>query len=146
MAVAYFHFTYSSSLQVNSYRSIYCSVGNKRSIRDPCSKIEEKVYTSICALTLYTKENMLGCDFYLCNTLYMYFSPHFVCRYRGGLDTLHGQTGEESVYHVYQNREIMFHVSHLLPFMESDPQQLQRKRHIGRKEHTLQTNLSTSIQ
>ncbi|XP_035705517.1 rap1 GTPase-activating protein 1 isoform X3 [Folsomia candida] len=51
--------------------------------------------------------------------------------YRGGLDTLHGQTGEESVYHVYQNREIMFHVSHLLPFMESDPQQLQRKRHIG---------------
>jgi hypothetical protein len=26
----------------------------------------------------------------------------------------------------------MFHVSHLLPFMESDPQQLQRKRHIGK--------------
>ncbi|ODN01345.1 Rap1 GTPase-activating protein 2, partial [Orchesella cincta] len=51
--------------------------------------------------------------------------------YRGGLDTLHGQTGEESIYYVFQNREIMFHVSHLLPYMESDPQQLQRKRHIG---------------
>ncbi|CAG7817153.1 unnamed protein product [Allacma fusca] len=51
--------------------------------------------------------------------------------YRGGLDTQHGQTGNESVYVNYQNREIMFHVSTMLPYMESDSQQLQRKRHIG---------------
>ena len=51
--------------------------------------------------------------------------------YRGGLDTTHGQTGEESLYEVFQNREIMFHVTTLLPFTETDRQQLQRKRHVG---------------
>ncbi len=51
--------------------------------------------------------------------------------YRGGLDTQYGQTGEESVYEVFHGKEIMFHVSTLLPFTESDAQQLQRKRHIG---------------
>ena len=51
--------------------------------------------------------------------------------YKGGLDTVHGQTGQHSVYQVFHKREIMFHVSTLLPFSESDKQQLQRKRHIG---------------
>ena len=51
--------------------------------------------------------------------------------YKGGLDTVHGQTGQHSVYQVFHKREIMFHVSTLLPFSESDQQQLQRKRHIG---------------
>lgn len=51
--------------------------------------------------------------------------------YRGGLDTQFGQTGDEAVYHVYKDREVMFHVSTLLPYTENDPQQLQRKRHIG---------------
>ncbi|XP_056020161.1 rap1 GTPase-activating protein 1-like isoform X6 [Ostrea edulis] len=51
--------------------------------------------------------------------------------YRGGLDTIHGQTGQDSVYTNYQGREIMFHVSTLLPYTDGDPQQLQRKRHIG---------------
>jgi len=51
--------------------------------------------------------------------------------YKGGLDTVHGQTGRESVYQVFHKREIMFHVSTLLPFSDSDQQQLQRKRHIG---------------
>lgn len=54
-----------------------------------------------------------------------------VYSYRGGLDTQFGQTGEEAVYQVYKEREIMFHVSTLLPFTDNDPQQLQRKRHIG---------------
>jgi RAP1 GTPase activating protein 1 len=35
------------------------------------------------------------------------------------------------VYQVFHKREIMFHVSTLLPFSDSDQQQLQRKRHIG---------------
>uniref|UniRef100_A0A673LPG0 Rap1 GTPase-activating protein 1-like n=1 Tax=Sinocyclocheilus rhinocerous TaxID=307959 RepID=A0A673LPG0_9TELE len=52
-------------------------------------------------------------------------------RFRGGLDVTHGQTGSESVYHNFHNKEIMFHVSTKLPFTEGDSQQLQRKRHIG---------------
>ncbi|KAK9885269.1 hypothetical protein WA026_010767 [Henosepilachna vigintioctopunctata] len=51
--------------------------------------------------------------------------------YRGGLDIKNGHTGEEAIYEVFKEREIMFHVSTLLPFTEGDPQQLQRKRHIG---------------
>ncbi|XP_059155099.1 rap1 GTPase-activating protein 1-like isoform X2 [Physella acuta] len=51
--------------------------------------------------------------------------------FRGGLDTTHCQTGAESVYTQYNGKEIMFHISTLLPYTEGDPQQLQRKRHIG---------------
>uniref|UniRef100_A0A3Q2EFH3 RAP1 GTPase activating protein 2b n=1 Tax=Cyprinodon variegatus TaxID=28743 RepID=A0A3Q2EFH3_CYPVA len=51
--------------------------------------------------------------------------------FRGGLDVSHGQTGSQSVYTVHRGQEIMFHVSTKLPFTEGDPQQLQRKRHIG---------------
>lgn len=53
--------------------------------------------------------------------------------YRGGLDTQFGHTGDEAVYEVFREREVMFHVSTLLPFTEADPQQLQRKRHIGER-------------
>lgn len=53
-------------------------------------------------------------------------------RYRGGLDTQFGQTGDEAVYQVFKDREIIFHVSSLLPYTDNDPQQLQRKRHIGK--------------
>ncbi|KAM4740578.1 rap1 GTPase-activating protein 1 isoform 8-T9 [Anableps anableps] len=51
--------------------------------------------------------------------------------FRGGLDVTHGQTGIESVYTNFHNKEIMFHVSTKLPYTEGDSQQLQRKRHIG---------------
>ncbi|KAM7005975.1 rap1 GTPase-activating protein 1 isoform 3-T3 [Tautogolabrus adspersus] len=51
--------------------------------------------------------------------------------FRGGLDVAHGQTGTESVYTSFHNKEIMFHVSTKLPYTEGDSQQLQRKRHIG---------------
>ncbi|XP_062421992.1 rap1 GTPase-activating protein 1-like isoform X6 [Pungitius pungitius] len=51
--------------------------------------------------------------------------------FRGGLDVAHGQTGTESVYCNYRNREVMFHVSTKLPYTDGDTQQLQRKRHIG---------------
>lgn len=53
-------------------------------------------------------------------------------RYRGGLDTQFGQTGDEAVYQMFKDREIIFHVSSLLPYTDNDPQQLQRKRHIGK--------------
>ncbi|XP_042263043.1 rap1 GTPase-activating protein 1 isoform X2 [Thunnus maccoyii] len=51
--------------------------------------------------------------------------------FRGGLDVTHGQTGTESYYTSFHNKEIMFHVSTKLPYTEGDSQQLQRKRHIG---------------
>ncbi|XP_066248209.1 rap1 GTPase-activating protein 1 isoform X4 [Euwallacea similis] len=51
--------------------------------------------------------------------------------YRGGLDIQNGHTGDTAVYEVFKDREIMFHVSTLLPYTDNDPQQLQRKRHIG---------------
>jgi RAP1 GTPase activating protein 1 len=51
--------------------------------------------------------------------------------FRAGLDNVHGQTGEYSIYENYQNKEIMYHVSTLLPFNRNDSQQLERKRHIG---------------
>lgn len=51
--------------------------------------------------------------------------------FRGGLDTAHGQTGEYSIHETFQNKEIMFHVSTLLPYNKNDSQQLERKRHIG---------------
>ena len=51
--------------------------------------------------------------------------------YRGGLDTKHGQTGEHALYETFRGCEVIFHVSTLLPYVENDPQQLQRKCHIG---------------
>ncbi|XP_036930850.1 rap1 GTPase-activating protein 1 [Acanthopagrus latus] len=51
--------------------------------------------------------------------------------FRGGLDVCYGQTGSETVVTSFQGREIMFHVATKLPFTDGDPQQLQRKRHIG---------------
>ncbi|XP_030012931.1 rap1 GTPase-activating protein 2 [Sphaeramia orbicularis] len=51
--------------------------------------------------------------------------------FRGGLDVCHGQTGSDAVYTSFHGREIMFHVATKLPFTDGDPQQLQRKRHIG---------------
>ncbi|KAM4601330.1 rap1 GTPase-activating protein 1 [Polymixia lowei] len=51
--------------------------------------------------------------------------------FKGGLDVCHGQTGSDAVFTSFHGREIMFHVATKLPFTEGDPQQLQRKRHIG---------------
>lgn len=51
--------------------------------------------------------------------------------FHGGLDVKHGQTGETSIHTVLDSKEIMFHVSTLLPFSSGDNQQVQRKRHIG---------------
>ncbi|KAF1414187.1 Rap1 GTPase-activating protein 1, partial [Spheniscus humboldti] len=45
--------------------------------------------------------------------------------FRGGLDVTHGQTGSESVYCHFRDKEIMFHVSTKLPYTEGDAQQLQ---------------------
>lgn len=45
--------------------------------------------------------------------------------FRGGLDVTHGQTGTESVYYNFHNKEVMFHVSTKLPFTEGDTQQVQ---------------------
>ena len=52
-------------------------------------------------------------------------------KYRAGLDVKTDSTGEYSVYTQYRDFEVMFHVCHMLPFSEANPQQLHRKRHIG---------------
>uniref|UniRef100_A0A671N977 Signal-induced proliferation-associated 1-like protein 3 n=1 Tax=Sinocyclocheilus anshuiensis TaxID=1608454 RepID=A0A671N977_9TELE len=52
-------------------------------------------------------------------------------KYAAQLDTKTDSTGTHSLYTTYQDYEIMFHVSTMLPYMPSNPQQLLRKRHIG---------------
>ncbi|KAH9491427.1 Signal-induced proliferation-associated 1-like protein 2 [Bulinus truncatus] len=51
--------------------------------------------------------------------------------YRAGLDCKMDTTGTHSYYTTFNNNEIMFHVSTLLPFTPNNKQQLLRKRHIG---------------
>ncbi|KAM9259560.1 LOW QUALITY PROTEIN: pecanex-like protein 3, partial [Morus bassanus] len=51
--------------------------------------------------------------------------------YRAQLDTRTDSTGTHSLYTTYHGYEVMFHVSTMLPFTPSNPQQLLRKRHIG---------------
>ncbi|XP_058489745.1 signal-induced proliferation-associated 1-like protein 3 isoform X2 [Solea solea] len=52
-------------------------------------------------------------------------------KYAAQLDTKTDSTGTHSLYTTYQGYEVMFHVSTMLPYMPSNPQQLLRKRHIG---------------
>ncbi|XP_028677856.1 signal-induced proliferation-associated 1-like protein 1 isoform X2 [Erpetoichthys calabaricus] len=52
-------------------------------------------------------------------------------KYRAQLDTKTDSTGTHSLYTVYKDNEIMFHVSTLLPYTPNNKQQLLRKRHIG---------------
>ncbi|CAF0750967.1 unnamed protein product [Adineta steineri] len=51
--------------------------------------------------------------------------------YRGGLDTSEQTDSPISYYECYDEKEIMFHVSTLLPYTPNDSTQIQRKRHIG---------------
>jgi len=51
--------------------------------------------------------------------------------YNGGLDVKTNTTGTHSVYTKFLGLEMMFHVSSMLPFFPSDPQQVERKRHLG---------------
>ena len=52
-------------------------------------------------------------------------------KYKAGLCTKNDSTGLYSIYASHEEREIMFHVSTLLPFTPNNRQQLPRKRHIG---------------
>ncbi|KAG7484767.1 hypothetical protein MATL_G00053450 [Megalops atlanticus] len=52
-------------------------------------------------------------------------------RYRAQLDNKTDSTGTHSLYTRYQDYEIMFHVSTMLPYTANNTQQLLRKRHIG---------------
>ncbi|KAM3824601.1 signal-induced proliferation-associated protein 1 isoform 2-T2 [Vipera latastei] len=52
-------------------------------------------------------------------------------KYRAQLDNKNDSTGTHSLYTTYQDYEIMFHVSTLLPYTPNNRQQLLRKRHIG---------------
>jgi len=52
-------------------------------------------------------------------------------KYAGGLDVKKNTTGTHSIYRTYKDNEIIFHVSTMLPFSNTDPQQVERKRHLG---------------
>nr|XP_033811802.1 signal-induced proliferation-associated protein 1 isoform X1 [Geotrypetes seraphini]XP_033811804.1 signal-induced proliferation-associated protein 1 isoform X1 [Geotrypetes seraphini] len=52
-------------------------------------------------------------------------------KYRAQLDNKMDSTGTHSLYTTYQEYEIMFHVSTMLPYTANNRQQLLRKRHIG---------------
>ncbi|XP_051900944.1 signal-induced proliferation-associated 1-like protein 2 isoform X2 [Pristis pectinata] len=52
-------------------------------------------------------------------------------KYRAQLDNKTDSTGTHSLYTKYQEYEIMFHVSTMLPYTANNSQQLLRKRHIG---------------
>ncbi|KAG1698110.1 Rap1 GTPase-activating protein 2 [Nymphon striatum] len=92
---------------------------------------------------VFVKENQVTEDQILDNTSHSALFEEFLLilgdrislrefdKYKGGLDTVHDLTGTDSVYIAWRGIEIMFHVSTLLPHEENDPQQLQRKRHIG---------------
>ena len=61
--------------------------------------------------------------------------------YRGGLDTRHGHTGTFALYEKYHGNEIMFHVSTLLPYVESDDQPRADKLTANIEYHGVITNL-----
>jgi RAP1 GTPase activating protein 1 len=52
-------------------------------------------------------------------------------KYRGGLDIQCDTTGLYSIFTEFRGFEIMFHVSTFLPYTPENPQQVERKRHIG---------------
>lgn len=52
-------------------------------------------------------------------------------KYAAQLDTKTDSTGTHSLYTTFQDYEIMFHVSTMLPYTPNNRQQLLRKRHIG---------------
>eukprot|EP00123_Amoebidium_parasiticum_P013174 comp21810_c1_seq2/m.31056 comp21810_c1_seq2/g.31056 ORF comp21810_c1_seq2/g.31056 comp21810_c1_seq2/m.31056 type:complete len:632 (-) comp21810_c1_seq2:512-2407(-) len=52
-------------------------------------------------------------------------------QYRGGLDVKGDTTGTQSVFTLWRDLEIMFHVSTLLPYQHDNEQQIFRKAHIG---------------
>ncbi|KAL7719027.1 Rap GTPase-activating protein [Entamoeba marina] len=52
-------------------------------------------------------------------------------KYRGGLDIKSNTTGTTSVATSFNDIDIMFHVSTMLQHVDSDPQHLDKKRHIG---------------
>ncbi|KAM9039163.1 signal-induced proliferation-associated 1-like protein 3 isoform 1-T4 [Sarcophilus harrisii] len=52
-------------------------------------------------------------------------------RYAAQLDVKTDSTGTHSLYTTYQEYELMFHVSTMLPYTPNNRQQLLRKRHIG---------------
>lgn len=51
--------------------------------------------------------------------------------YNGGLDIHGSSSGKHSYYTLFRDYEVMFHVSTMLPYLEEDEQQVEKKRHIG---------------
>jgi len=92
---------------------------------------------------LYWKEGNVTEEDMLCNTTTSKEFEDFLSllgervllrgwkQYNGGLDTKYDGTGSHSIFSRFEDNEIMFHVSTLLPFTPRSTQQVERKRHIG---------------
>lgn len=80
--------------------------------------------TAAWGLWFHRNLEILYLLFFCSSLLPFFFSSPLACSFRGGLDVTHGQTGTESVFTVFRQREIMFHVSTKLPFTEGDVQQV----------------------
>lgn len=84
--------------------------------------------SSLCTIFSFSSKAVLSCSssvtskFLLLNLLFLHLL--WFSSFRGGLDITHGQTGTESVYTNFHNKEIMFHVSTKLPYTEGDSQQV----------------------
>ena len=63
-------------------------------------------------------------------------------RYRGGLDVHNNMTGSESVYTLFEDHQIMFHVSTLLPYTQEDTQQVRFPTYVKwRKRQTVRRRI-----
>lgn len=65
--------------------------------------------------------------------------------YKGGLDCKTDTTGTQSVYNTFEDCEVMFHVSTLLPYTPANRQQILRKRHIGNDIVTIVFQVHTNL-
>jgi len=52
-------------------------------------------------------------------------------KFTGGLNTDEDLDGKYSIYTTFKDYEVMFHISTFLTHVQNDPQQLEKKRHIG---------------
>ena len=60
-------------------------------------------------------------------------------RYRGGLDVHNDMTGSEAVYTLFEDHQVMFHVSTLLPYTKDDKQQ------VGSMQSTVMKNKKNDV-
>ena len=57
--------------------------------------------------------------------------------FSGDLDTFENSTGKQSVYTVWRDLEIMYHVATLLPYDPQDSKQLTKRKYLADKDKSV---------